>query len=211
MTEAEWLSCTSLGAAERMLIVVKEAATARKTMLLAANWIREVHMSYGGPNSKDLADSIERVADHAIGDVDSPYFSNDWCSWALVAPLDEFTHQFAALLDALRIDTLRIASPEQREQVHQNIESRVSRLTSHVREQFGNPFRPVTFSPEWRTGTAVSLARQMYESRDFSAMPILADALQDAVCDDEDILAHCRSEGAHVRGCWVVDLVLGKE
>ena len=59
--------------------------------------------------------------------------------------------------------------------------------------------------------TAVALARQMYESRDFSAMPILADALQDAGCDNEDILSHCRSDGPHVRGCWVVDLVLGKE
>jgi hypothetical protein len=70
--------------------------------------------------------------------------------------------------------------------------------------------RSVTFSPKWRTDTALALARQMYESRDFSAMPILADALQDAGCDD-DILDHCRGEGPHVRGCWVVDLVLGKE
>jgi hypothetical protein len=51
----------------------------------------------------------------------------------------------------------------------------------------------------------------MYDSRDFSVMPILADALQDAGCDNEDILSHCRGDGPHVRGCWVVDLVLGKE
>jgi hypothetical protein len=51
----------------------------------------------------------------------------------------------------------------------------------------------------------------MYESRDFSAMPILADALQDAGCDKEDILTHCRDTSlTHVRGCWVVDLVLSK-
>ncbi|MDY3562094.1 hypothetical protein R5W23_003540 [Gemmata sp. JC673] len=50
----------------------------------------------------------------------------------------------------------------------------------------------------------------MYESRDFSAMPILADALQDAGCDRADILDHCRGPGQHVRGCWVVDLVLNK-
>ncbi len=56
----------------------------------------------------------------------------------------------------------------------------------------------------------MSLARQMYESRDFSVMPILADALQDASCDSDDILTHCRSGGPHVRGCWAVDLVLGK-
>jgi hypothetical protein len=76
---------------------------------------------------------------------------------------------------------------------------------------FGNPFRPITFSPEWRTDTTLSLAQQMYDSRDFGAMPILADALQDAGCEDEQLLTHCRGPGPHVRGCWVVDLVLGKE
>jgi hypothetical protein len=80
-----------------------------------------------------------------------------------------------------------------------------------VRDVFGNPFRPVIFSPSWRTDTALTLARQMYEARDFSAMPILADALQDAGCDSEDILNHCRGPGPHVRGCWVVDLVLDKQ
>jgi hypothetical protein len=75
---------------------------------------------------------------------------------------------------------------------------------------FGNPFRPVAFDTAWRTDTAVSLARGMYESRDFGAMPILADALQDAGCEDEQVLNHCREPGPHVRGCWVCDLVLGK-
>jgi hypothetical protein len=76
---------------------------------------------------------------------------------------------------------------------------------------FGNPFRSVAFAPEWRTGTAVALAKQMYESRDFGAMPILADALQDAGCDNDDVLNHCRdAKQVHVRGCWVVDLVLDK-
>jgi hypothetical protein len=75
---------------------------------------------------------------------------------------------------------------------------------------FGNPFRPVTFNPSWRTADAVGLARSMYEARDFAAMPILADALEDAGCDSADVLAHCRGGGPHVRGCWVVDLVLGK-
>jgi hypothetical protein len=84
-------------------------------------------------------------------------------------------------------------------------------LVPVVHDIFGNPFRPVTFSPAWRTDTALSLANQMYESRDFGAMPILADALQDAGCDNEDVLNHCRAPGVHVRGCWAVDLVLGKE
>ncbi|VTS00927.1 Uncharacterized protein (Fragment) OS=uncultured bacterium PE=4 SV=1 [Gemmata massiliana] len=80
-----------------------------------------------------------------------------------------------------------------------------------VREIVGNPFRPPLFLRDWQTATAMALAAQMYESRDFSAMPILADALQDAGCDDEHVLAHCRGEGPHIRGCWVLDLVLGKD
>jgi hypothetical protein len=76
---------------------------------------------------------------------------------------------------------------------------------------FGTPFRPVAFFSDWRTDTTRALARQMYESRDFGAMPILADALQEAGCDSEEVLSHCRDpKQVHVRGCWVVDLVLGK-
>jgi hypothetical protein len=57
----------------------------------------------------------------------------------------------------------------------------------------------------------VLLAKQMYDARDFSAMPILADALQDAACDNEDVLNHCRQPGEHVRGCWVIDLLTGRK
>ncbi|MBA4067026.1 MAG: hypothetical protein C0501_25610 [Isosphaera sp.] len=80
-----------------------------------------------------------------------------------------------------------------------------------MREVHGNPFRTAAFEPAWRTDTAVSLARGMYEARDFAAMPILADALQDVGCDSDGILSHCRDpHQVHVRGGWVVDLVLGR-
>lgn len=79
-------------------------------------------------------------------------------------------------------------------------------LADLYRDVLGNPFRPVELDPSWFTSTVVSLARQMYESRDFSSMPILADALQDAGCDHPDVLDHCRGGRPHVRGCWVVDL-----
>jgi len=82
-----------------------------------------------------------------------------------------------------------------------------------LRDIFGDRGAVLTspwWSDMWRTSNVVSLARSMYESRDFSPMPILSDALQDAGCENEDILNHCRSAGPHVRGCWVVDLILGK-
>jgi len=77
-----------------------------------------------------------------------------------------------------------------------------------LRDVFGNPFQKIKFDKRYRTDTVLSLVRTMYDSRDFSAMPILADALQDAGCDNDDILNHCRdADATHVRGCWVVDLV----
>src|ERR1700722_8649445 len=72
------------------------------------------------------------------------------------------------------------------------------------------PFDPITFDPSWLTSTVLALAQQMYDSRDFSAMSILADALQDAGCDNPQILDHCRGPGPHVRGCWVCDLCMNK-
>jgi hypothetical protein len=76
---------------------------------------------------------------------------------------------------------------------------------------FGIPLHERPADPSWRTTTAVAIAKGMYDSRDFAAMPLLADALEDAGCADASILDHCRGPGPHVKGCWVVDLVLGKE
>jgi hypothetical protein len=80
-----------------------------------------------------------------------------------------------------------------------------------VTDVIGNPFWPTVFDPSWRTSDTAGVAGGMYESRDFAAMPILGDALEDAACDNPDILDHCRGPGPHVRGCWLVDLVLAKE
>ncbi|MFO0822971.1 MAG: hypothetical protein U0792_07605 [Gemmataceae bacterium] len=75
----------------------------------------------------------------------------------------------------------------------------------------GGPIHLDRFHPEWRTSTAVALSRQIHDSQDFSTMPILADALQDAGCISTDILEHCRSSHTHHRGCRVVELVLGMQ
>lgn len=78
---------------------------------------------------------------------------------------------------------------------------------------FGNPFRTVPWDPtwlSWHDALLVSMARRMYESGDFADMPVLADALEEVGCTDAAVLNHCRQAGEHVRGCWVVDLLLGK-
>jgi hypothetical protein len=87
-------------------------------------------------------------------------------------------------------------------------------LCGLFREIFGNPFRLPPPLPHtvlaWNDGTVRRIAEAIYAERAFDRMPILADALLDAGCDNEELIAHCRSEGPHVRGCWVVDLILGK-
>jgi hypothetical protein len=80
-----------------------------------------------------------------------------------------------------------------------------------LRDIFGNPFRPVALNPTRRTANVTALAQSIYDERAFDRLPILADALEDAGCDNADILNHCRQPGEHVRGCWVVDLLLGKD
>jgi hypothetical protein len=83
-----------------------------------------------------------------------------------------------------------------------------------LRDVVGNPFRTVELNPAWLTwndGTVRYMAEAIYEERTFEQLPILADALEEAGCADAEILQHCRKPGVHVRGCWVLDLLLGKE
>jgi hypothetical protein len=79
-----------------------------------------------------------------------------------------------------------------------------------LRDILGNPFRHQS-GPAFRAaGTARNLALSIYEKRSFDDLPILADALEDAGCTDADLLSHLRGPGPHVRGCWALDLLLGK-
>src|SRR5262249_30509490 len=87
-----------------------------------------------------------------------------------------------------------------------------------LREVFGNPFQPGTIDPAWRTPTVQSLSQGAYSERilpvgklNKQRLAILADALEEAGCTSADLLSHLRSPGPHVRGCWALDLVLGKE
>jgi len=76
---------------------------------------------------------------------------------------------------------------------------------------FSGTSSPTRFAP-WPSiiPTVTALARIIYDERAFDQMPEVADALEASGCTDDELLAHCRI-GNHVRGCWVVDLVLGKE
>jgi hypothetical protein len=85
------------------------------------------------------------------------------------------------------------------------------RRATMILDIFGNPFRLVIVDPSWRTSNVVTLAEAIYQDRSFDGMPILADALMDAGCNNDDILNHCRQPSEHVRGCWVLDLLTGRK
>jgi len=80
-----------------------------------------------------------------------------------------------------------------------------------LRDVIGNPFQPVNIQPNWLNPKVVALAQKIYDDRTFHQLPLLADELVKAGGVTQEILNHCRQPGEHVRGCWLVDLVLGKE
>lgn len=118
--------------------------------------------------------------------------------------------EYTATAYAWANDDSRSAAPDDSPAIQALREKHLRRQTSIFREIIGNPFRPVEFDPRWRTDDVIGLARAAYEDGAFDRLPMLADALMDVGCDDEVILSHCRSAGPHTRGCWVVDLVLGR-
>jgi hypothetical protein len=82
-----------------------------------------------------------------------------------------------------------------------------------IREVFGNPFKDVVIQQSWLNwngGTVVQIAQAVYDERAFERLPVLADALEEAGCDDAGLLGHLRGPGPHCRGCWAVDAILGR-
>jgi len=101
-------------------------------------------------------------------------------------------------------------------QGERNVLDGPARIAEH-REQtalihclFGNPFRPRPVCDGWLTPELTALADGIYAQRDFNRMPLLADALEASDCKNADLIEHCRSGREHARGCWVVDLLLGR-
>src|SRR5581483_8581423 len=87
-----------------------------------------------------------------------------------------------------------------------------------VRDLIGIPFRRVVLAPFWLTSAVKAMAQGAYDERSLPSgrldnwrLAVVADALDDAGCDDVDLLAHLRSHGAHYRGCWALDVILNKE
>ena len=217
MTEEAWLGLTRL---DPMLSFAPQAKRPRRATLFACACCRLAH-DWSLPDLEaNLIEATERLADGEIArrtwlrrgralEADTPAWARTANEWER-----DFRDAVTALLysDPFWNVTHQIRHAVRAAGSEEYADAFEAKLCSALRDVFGNPFRaPPALSPDWRTDTVVALARQMYEAREFGAMPILADALQDAGCTGEDVLNHCRDANVtHVRGCWVVDLVLGK-
>lgn len=204
MTEAEWIT-TKLP-----LYMLREYPVAwdeRKLFLasyhcLRNSWVRlsDTQRNYVEAVARFIDDetSVEE-RDRARNECESEFRLSafDWRKFHTQEAVRHFSHRIGqrSLIEVFR--NLADATFEK------------ERQCDLIREVFGNPFRPVDVSP-WLTSDVVALARGIYDERAFDRMPILADALQDAGCDNVNVLDHCRGPGEHVRGCWVIDLLLGK-
>ncbi|VTU02413.1 Uncharacterized protein OS=uncultured bacterium PE=4 SV=1 [Gemmataceae bacterium] len=187
MSDAEWLAGTD---PTEMCWFLRDQASDRKFRLLIVACGRRARPQIGAAKFVLGVDATERFCEGTATEEEIRQFNLSRPNAAAVA-----------------VQVMRFG---QRHAEHAGPQAEAAAQLALLRDIFGNSFRSIAQDPEWLTSTAVALARGMYEARDFSAMPILADALQDAGCDNEAVLEHCRGPGPHVRGCWVVDLILGR-
>jgi hypothetical protein len=221
MTDEEWLSCCI---PEQMVELLNPQQSDRKLRLFAAACCRRIWHLLTDIRGRRIVEISELYADQRasyellVETVDQAK-SSSRATWATKCAAAVRCASYAASRDRYVRASLEAAEasaasePEPSNAIAYNALRfpEYQAQARFLRDIFGNPLRLVQFDPQWRTANVVDLARTIYEERAFERLPILADALMDAGCADEQVLQHCRSEGPHVRGCWVVDLVLGKE
>jgi hypothetical protein len=219
MTEQEWLTCTD---PKPMLEFLRGKASDRKLRLFGVACCRSVWHWLFLPGRRAV-EVAERYADELANGQELSEACNGafevaeaWLSTEGV--LGEHTvsgHAAGAAVNVAYPES-DIAASGSAECVAEALALRgdaVSHLAPHalVCDIFGNPFHRINLDPSLLSRNLVQLAQAIYDDRAFDRMPELADALQEAGCDNDEILGHCRGPGPHVRGCWVVDLVLGKQ
>ncbi|MFL5339417.1 MAG: hypothetical protein ACJ8F7_04545 [Gemmataceae bacterium] len=212
MTEKEWATQTDV---RKMLVFLEERHSDRKARLFACSMGRSIWPFLGDERSQRVIEIAENYVDG-------------------LATEYELNIAHGASLDAIRGVPSRLASTSgdrhawqgarlavislQQSQIDRSAKDWIARAADRsrlfVQCIFGDPFRPVRIDPDWlswRESTVEKLAQTIYDNRRFDLLPILADALHEAGCCDDAILGHCRGPNDHVRGCWVVDAILGKQ
>jgi hypothetical protein len=230
MTEQEWLACTNPGL---MLWWQAGKVSDRKLRLFSAAWCHRVSKRLTDARSCKAVDVAELYAD---GQASSEALRVA-CQEAQLAEATELSRWQTALseknqqarhisdqnriIEQTKLEyqaacCARWSAEEEAQRAAYVIAGMKDKANKALllHDLFGNPFRTISINPVcfiWNDATLSKIAQAIYDERAFERMPILADALEDAGCDNADILNHCRQPGVHVRGCWVVDLLLGKE
>jgi hypothetical protein len=189
MTEAEWLACDD---PQKMLEFLRGKASDRKLRLFAVACWRRLHGPDGAEGwRRESLRVYERTADQGVTDEELA---------AIGANRVDIEPAAEDAADAARAAAQSLGGASQ---------------AASLRDIFGNPLRPAPrIDPAWLAwngGAVPGLARAVYDDRAFDRLPVLADALEDAGCSDAELLGHLRGPGPHARGCWAVDLILGKE
>ena len=214
MTEIEWESGAD---PTPMLQSVRDKTSDRKLRLFAAAAFGRLIALLPDPRQRRGIEVLEQLAEGAVtldmcrGVTSEVRHAIPPDEWTPGSPPPVFHSHYAALMlyrefcsSSIAVHAVHAAdglgdgAGERREQ---------ARLMRCI---FGHPFRGRAIDARWLGPAVVSLARTIYEERAFDRLPILADALEAAGCDESELFAHCRGEGPHVRGCWVIDAILGK-
>ena len=212
MTESEWLTIVdNPGDMQDVLDWTRQRE--RKIRLLLCALCRQVWHLLSEPSCRDALEAGEKYADGEGSEIElikafikamEEYrcIQND--TWPGIA--FRAGGNWSALATAFEFRTCSDLQKEPAKHCH------------FLRDIFGNPFRPVAIEPAWLTTTVTGLATAAYEKRtlpsgelDPARLAVLADAVEETGCGNLDILNHLRGPGPHVRGCWVLDLLLGKK
>jgi hypothetical protein len=230
MTEAEWHESIH---PQALLGFLRGGLSERKLRLFASACCRDSWHLLTDPRSRHAVEVAERFADGVasedelrtaaqqalVAEEEQPRETKaralaDAAGWAASPAKDSAVG--CAMQVAYRTAWVPNLAPRGRNgRLGRGERNAISRRNADIlRDITGNPFQPVAITLtwiRWRDSTALRLAQASYDEGTFDRLPILADALEDAGCADRDILDHCRGPGPHVRGCWVVDLILGKQ
>lgn len=221
MTEAEWGSYTD---PTPMLIFMQGRASARKLRLFGCACVRRVWHLLTEPRSRYAVEVAERFADGQAERNDlrtalllsmGAYQSLPSGEAKAAARAASYTPRFT-IASYVR-GTVYSETAYEDDKTIMDLSPEMACQASLMRDIMGNPFRPFTIDSSWLSPTVVSLAEAAYEERalpsghlDPIRLAILSDAMEDAGCTEPELLGHLRGEGHHWRGCWALDIVLGK-
>jgi hypothetical protein len=208
MTDQEWLACTD---PSPMMDFLRGKASERKLRLFACGCWRLAWRFLTTEEDRNAVVVAERYADGQVSSQELPVAFDE-------RGRDAFPHVcYRSAADApyhadvaSYMCALRVA--ESADDLEAVFAAHRGTQADLVREIFGSlPFSYIPINSTWLVHKVSDHASMIYDKCAFDRLPLLADDLEDAGCDNTNILNHCRCEGPHVRGCWVVDLLLGKE